>query len=141
MKAKVLASMKQMSYDVQVTLSINSGFVVDASCHCKSSVLGRCSHVGAVLVAMKSCLLNIEQNTACTSKPCEWNMGCKTGKDPGKVTEVTYKGKKAVGGVIKFYCRPPPLPVMRLARVLLMSLLCPFKTPIEILLACGRCFC
>ena len=59
-KAKVLASMKQMSYNVQVTLSVNSGFVLDASCHCKSSALGRCSHVGAVLVAMKSCLLNIE---------------------------------------------------------------------------------
>ena len=36
-------------------------------------------------------------------------MGRKTGKDPGKVTEVTYKAKKAVGGVIKFDCRPPPL--------------------------------
>ena len=33
MKAKVLASMKQLSYNVQVTLSVNSGFVVDASCH------------------------------------------------------------------------------------------------------------
>ena len=36
-------------------------------------------------------------------------MGRKTGKDPGKVTEVTYKAKKAVGGVIKFDCRPPTL--------------------------------
>ena len=36
-------------------------------------------------------------------------MGLKTGKDPGKVTEVTYKAKKAVGGVRKFDCRRHPL--------------------------------
>ena len=34
--AKVLASMKQLSYNVQVTLSVKSGFVVDAYCHCHS---------------------------------------------------------------------------------------------------------
>ena len=42
-------------------------FVVDASCHCKFSVLGSCSHAGALLVATMSCLLNIEEDTACTS--------------------------------------------------------------------------
>ena len=36
-------------------------------------------------------------------------MGRKTGKDPGKITEVNYKAKKAVGGVRKFDCRRPPL--------------------------------
>ncbi len=35
--------------------------------------------------------------------------GLKTGKDPGKVTEVTYKAKKAVGGVRKFDCKRHPL--------------------------------
>ena len=34
--AKVLANMKQLSYNVQVTLSVKSGFVVDAFCHCHS---------------------------------------------------------------------------------------------------------
>ena len=46
-KANVLASMKQVSYETVVTLSVNSGFVLAASCQCKASALGRCSHVGA----------------------------------------------------------------------------------------------
>ena len=54
-KEKVLASMKQVSYNMQVTLRANSGFVLEASCECKSSLLGRCSHMGAVLVAV-SCV-------------------------------------------------------------------------------------
>ena len=87
-KAIVLASMKQASYDTRVTLSGNSGFVLAASCQCKSSALGRCSHVGAVLVAINDSLLNHVGDTACTSKACEWNVGKKNGKTPSKITEV-----------------------------------------------------
>ena len=50
--AKVLASTKEMSYNVEVTLSVNSCFVVDASCHCKSSVVGRCSRNIAFLMLL-----------------------------------------------------------------------------------------
>ena len=45
-KANVLASMKQVSYETVVTLSGNSCFMLAASCPCKASALGRCSHVG-----------------------------------------------------------------------------------------------
>ena len=108
-KAKVLASMKQVLYNVQVTLSVDSGFVVEASCECKSSALGRCSHVGAVLVAINNYLLSFGHDTACTSKPCEWNVGRKTGKNPTKITDVTYESKKSAGGVMQYDGRPQPL--------------------------------
>ena len=79
-KAIVLTSMKQVSYDTRVTLSVNSGFVLAASCQCKSSALGRCSHVGALLLAIHDSLLNGVNDTACTSNECEWNVGEKMGK-------------------------------------------------------------
>ena len=90
-KAKVLASMKQISYNVQLTVSVYSRFVLNASCECKSSALGRCSHVGGLLVAMNDYLLTFGQGKACTSKPCEWNVGKKTGKNPTKITDVAYQ--------------------------------------------------
>ena len=52
--AKVLASMKQLSYNVQVALSVKSGFC----CGCILSLSQSC------MVAMKSCVFTIEQNTA-----------------------------------------------------------------------------
>ena len=108
-KAIVLASMKQASYDTRVTLSGNSGFVLTASCQCKSSALGRCSHVGAVLVAINDSLLNYVGDTACTLKACEWNVDKKTGKTPSKITEVCYNDKRTVGRVMQFDSRPPAM--------------------------------
>ena len=108
-KAVVLASIKQASYETRVTLSGNSGFVLAASCQCKSSALGRCSHVGAVLVAINDSLLNYVGDTACTSKACEWNVGKKNGKTPSKITEVCYNDKRTVGRVMQFDSRPPAM--------------------------------
>ena len=46
MKAKIMASYSvSTEYDVTVTLSQVSGFVRDASCICKASAMGRCSHI------------------------------------------------------------------------------------------------
>ena len=69
--------MKHISYNVQVTVSVYSGFVLHTSCECKSSALVRCSQVGALLVAVNDYLLTFGQDKACTSKPCEWNLGKK----------------------------------------------------------------
>ena len=66
-KTRVLPIMKQVSYNAQVTLSVNSGFVVDELCDCKSSALGSCSHVGAVLVAINNYLLRCGHDTVCTA--------------------------------------------------------------------------
>ena len=76
---------------MDVVLSINSGFVMHASCECKSSALGRCIHVGGLLVAVNEYMLNFGQDKACTSRPCEWNVGKKTSNNPTKITDVTYQ--------------------------------------------------
>jgi len=79
-----------MTYNVDVFLSINSGFVMYASCECKSSALGRYIHVGGLLVAVNDCMLNFGQNKAYTSRPCEWNVGKKTSNNPTNITVIQY---------------------------------------------------
>lgn len=104
-KAKVLASMRQVKYCVTVTLSANSGFVQDASCECRSSALARCSHVAALLYAIGNCDRNAD-NLPCTSKPQTWDMGKKKSKNPKKITEAQYNNKRNVSSRIEFDPRP-----------------------------------
>ena len=61
--------------NVSVVLSKASGFVVKASCDCKSRALARCAHVAAVLLTLvdytdKHGHRVTEQST---SKACVWN--------------------------------------------------------------------
>ena len=105
--------MRQISYSVFVTLSTGTGFVRDSSCECKSSALGRCSHIAAVLYAVNDCLStsdSTDTNEPCTSKPCTWNMGRKQKKNPMCITETKYKSKrKPVSSIIEFDPRPESL--------------------------------
>ena len=64
-KTNVLASMKQVSYETVVTLSVNNCFVLAASCQCKASPLGSFSHVRS---AVNDSLQKVADATACTSK-------------------------------------------------------------------------
>ncbi|CAC5369921.1 unnamed protein product [Mytilus coruscus] len=95
LKAKVDASMKKEQRTVHVTLSNVSGAVLDASCTCPASALGRCNHVAAVLLFINK---HVKEHgydpLACTSKPCEWNQGKKTGKNPSKISDAIYSSYK-----------------------------------------------
>jgi len=90
-KCKVRQSMGGGLYSVTATISAKSGFVIDASCECKASGLGRCSHVAGLLFA----LFDFKQNVvSCTSQTCTWNVGRKRGKNPQKVQEACYASSK-----------------------------------------------
>ena len=56
LKAKVEASMRKESWNVHATISGFSGAILDASCTCPGSALGRCNHVAALFtVPEQSC--------------------------------------------------------------------------------------
>ena len=46
---QVFASMEEVAYSVTATLSMNSGFILNATCQCKCAVLGRYSQVAGQL--------------------------------------------------------------------------------------------
>ncbi|MCG7868599.1 MAG: YqaJ viral recombinase family protein [Candidatus Thiodiazotropha taylori] len=109
MKAKVMASYSvSTEYDVTVTLSQVSGFVRDASCTCKASAMGRCSHVTALLLALKNYLDTCSSDISCTSVPCTWNRGRQKRKTPKRVQQLSYSTKKRkCQDVINFDPRAP----------------------------------
>ena len=95
LKAKVDASMKQEQRTVHVTLSNVSGAVLDGSCTCPGSALGRCNHVAALLLFLdKHTKDNGYEPPSCTGMPCSWGQGKKTGKYPSKISEATYQSYK-----------------------------------------------
>ena len=105
--AEVFASMKKVAYTVTVTLSTNSGFVTNATCQCKCAALGRCSHVGGLLHAVLDHASHGDD--VCTSQLCQWNVGKRKDKNPGKVTDISYSGassKRQTDGVILYDPRP-----------------------------------
>ena len=82
LKSKVRALYTSEVYDVTATLSRHSGFVRDASCTCRASAMGRCSHVTGLLYALVDYIdtcdtLKVDPQS-CTSLPCAWNQGRKS---------------------------------------------------------------
>ena len=68
-------------YHVSVTID-SEGVVVDGSCECKASAMGRCSHVAALLFALEDYTLNFgHEPVSCTSKLCQWNVGRKKAEE------------------------------------------------------------
>jgi len=105
LKGRVRQSMGDGMYNVTMTLSLNSGFIVDATCDCKASALGRCSHVTGVMFA----LIDFKANgSSCTSQKCEWNVGRKRGNQPSKVQDANYntKAKRKPSALKAFDPRP-----------------------------------
>ncbi|KAL3891606.1 hypothetical protein ACJMK2_003861 [Sinanodonta woodiana] len=80
LKASVMASYtQQVVYHVSVTMATPSGKVRDASCDCKASSMGRCSHISSLLFALEDYTLNFGYKPcASTSKLCTWNVGKKS---------------------------------------------------------------
>ncbi len=108
-KATVAPSMMSGQYIVHVVLSSQSGFVKNATCQCRASAMGRCSHVAAVLYAVLDNLENsVNDTAACTSKPCVWAQGKKNRKQPKKITDTDYlsKAPRKPSKLLKFDPRP-----------------------------------
>ena len=93
-KANIKSSFCDKYHFVHVTISKASGGVLDASCSCKASAMGRCSHVAALL---KCIVDHVEQNgyelSACTSLPCKWNRPTHKRKKPQTLTKAEYPTK------------------------------------------------
>ncbi|XDV16378.1 hypothetical protein PO909_016123 [Leuciscus waleckii] len=104
-KAKVDASMKNEHHDVSVEMSSVSGAVLSATCKCKASALGRCSHVAALLLFLTKVVdTDVGRTPACTDLPCEWKRGRKR-KNPGSINAKSY-GKLPPTKVKSFDPRP-----------------------------------
>ena len=105
-KTSVMPSVRNdKPYVVLVTLSQASDPARDASCNCKSSALGRCSHVSAVLQAILRQSEKKDDAQACTDLPCKWNRGSKR-KNPQEVHKAVYLSYKDKTGVSSFNPRP-----------------------------------
>jgi hypothetical protein len=96
-KALIMSSFKpDVSYHVHVSIDCITGSIVDGSCECKSSAMGRCSHICALLLAVDDYVIEFGyEPVAGTSKLCSWNRGRKTKKHPGIAHEKKYPKKKA----------------------------------------------
>ena len=70
--------------------------IVDSSCACKSSSMGRCSHIAGLLFALEDYTIQFgHKPTSSTSKLCQWNVGRKKRNNPQPAHEANYNNKKA----------------------------------------------
>lgn len=108
LKSKVMASYSiSTTYNVSITLRNTDSTIVDASCDCKASTMGRCNHVAALLFALEDYTVQFGFDIpACTSLLCSWNVGRKRSKDPAPAHEPRYKKKAAPNRIINFDPRP-----------------------------------
>lgn len=86
-KSKIFASFKLLeSYSCTVTLSQNSSSILECTCDCKQSSLGRCSHIAGFLQFL---LDHIEEygydSVTCTGKLCYWASQGTRKRNPQKV--------------------------------------------------------
>ena len=101
LRAHVHHSMKnEYPLNVCVILSKASGFVIKASCDCKSKAMNRCAHVAAVLLSLVDYVKasGHQVTIPSTSKPCVWNRGKKRAKDPQPLHKAQYKSRKLNDG-------------------------------------------
>ena len=107
-KAFVMASFTQnKQYHVSITLAIDNAKVLDASCDCKASAMGRCSHVAALLFAIEDYVLQFGYDIpSCTSQICTWNLGRKKRKNPQPAFKQQYSKKAAPDRILKHDPRP-----------------------------------
>ena len=73
LRGHVHHSMKNLlTLNTEVCVSIMSGFIKSARCDCKAGLVGRCSHVAAVLLMLSNYILengHVVEKTS-TSLPC-----------------------------------------------------------------------
>lgn len=94
--------MRNVKYKVCVMLHKKSGKVLDATCECRASIMGRCSHVAGVLYALENYIeLFGHTPVSCTSKLCNWNQGRKEKKST-EVMKRQYSTTRNVGKIYAF---------------------------------------
>ena len=108
LKCEVRASYSNQIYHISVTIDSDS-VVVDDSCECKASAMGRCSHVAALLFALEDYTLNFgHEPVSCTSKLCQWNVGRKKQNSPQALHSNEYTKKLKPDRILKHH---PGLPL------------------------------
>ena len=107
LKCLVRASYRQQQYRVTITLASETSKVVDSTCECKASSMGRCSHVAGLLFALEDyTIVYGYEPTSSTSKLCSWNVGRKRKNCPQTVHTLRYKKKYAPDRIISHDPRP-----------------------------------
>lgn len=106
-KSLVRASYSDKEYHVTVTLALQDAKVVDSSCDCRCSAMGRCSHVSGLLFALEDFTIQFGYHPpSCTSKLAKWNVGRKTEKDPQPAHVTRYTKKAEPDRIIHHDPRP-----------------------------------
>lgn len=102
-KSSVMASYTiGANYHVSVTLKCPSGNVLDATCDCKASSMGRCNHVASLLFAIEDYIMQFGYDVAPTDKICMWNQGRKNKRDPKVCHSAHYNKKLKADRMIDF---------------------------------------
>jgi hypothetical protein len=82
-KASVMASMRNVSYLISLTIENETSLVLTAKCQCVAGAAGKCNHVAAVLFALveyKGDMLN----RSCTDEPQKWHLPSRKSKQSSK---------------------------------------------------------
>ncbi|XP_076080580.1 uncharacterized protein LOC143051582 [Mytilus galloprovincialis] len=97
-RSKCYPSMKQQGpYQQWILISKKTPVVVfKANCSCPAGLGEGCTHIAGLLFKLEACAQE-KENTACTSKPCNWNKGGKRKKDPQEVLNISFKKLKYGG--------------------------------------------
>lgn len=91
-KASVLTSYSQHSYNSTVTLSESSESVLDGTCTGSASCMSRCSHVAALLFALEDYTIEFGTDLpTCTDKLLQWNKGRRKNKNSETIFNKEYK--------------------------------------------------
>lgn len=102
-KCNVMASYTAgTNYHVSLTLKCPDGNVLDASCGCKASSVGRCNHIASLLFAIEDYIMNFGVNVAPTDKLCKWNKGRKNKRNSQLCHSAHYSKKFKADRMIDF---------------------------------------
>ena len=78
----VLASMREVRYDVKCAIDNQTGLVVLASCECPAGAGGKCNHVSSVLFALLDFVTIMRNLSCCTNQPQTWHRRRGSGSEP-----------------------------------------------------------
>ena len=70
----VLASMREVRYDVKSTIDNKTGLVIMATCECPAGAGGKCNHVSSLLFALTDYVLTMRNPDCCTNRPQVWHQ-------------------------------------------------------------------
>ena len=92
-RCDVLASMRDIRYDVKCVIDGESSLVHHASCQCPAGAGGKCNHVAAVLFAMLDYVTVMRNPDSCTNKAQVWHRPKRATK---RTTKPLVVGKRKV---------------------------------------------